>query len=134
VALFLKFVGKHVAKRVINVSEEMLQQVITHLTQGEGRNEDAAEREQIMLDLVIAHPSLLDQSLLNHLESARPYALCAHLPSLAPPFAVPLTSQHDMALSYAVSEIWYRKTNDYNNIIKCYLYHPIRKVVPPPRG
>jgi hypothetical protein len=30
--------------------------------------------------------------------------------------------------SYAVSEVWYRKTNDYKNILKCYLNHPVRKV------
>lgn len=102
VNLFLNFTGKYVAKRAINVSEEMLKRVLTHLTRG-GAREDGPEREQLMLNLVLAHPSLLDQSLLIQLENATPY-----------PF-------------YAVSEVWYRKANDYKNILKCYLNHPVRK-------
>jgi hypothetical protein len=74
VNLFLNFTGKYVAKRAINVSEEMLKRVLTHLTRG-GAREDGPEREQLMLNLVLAHPSLLDQSLLIQLENATPYPL-----------------------------------------------------------
>lgn len=52
----------------------MLKRVLTHLMRG-GTREDAAEREQLMLKLVLAHPSLLDQSLLAQLENAKPYPL-----------------------------------------------------------
>jgi hypothetical protein len=74
VGQFLNFTGKYVAKKAINVSEERLKQVLAHLTRG-GARDDGPEREQLMLDLVLAHPSLLDQALLMQLESATPYPL-----------------------------------------------------------
>jgi hypothetical protein len=41
-----------------------------------------------------------------------------------------LLTRLDADNSYAVSEVWYRKANDYKNILKCYLNHPVRKVRP----
>lgn len=113
------------AKKTINVSEDMLRRVLNHLMRG-GTREDGPEREQLMLNLALAHPNLLNQDLLDQLENATPYPLYHYFPFPCAARSIKLIACG--VSSYAVCEIWYRRLNDYKNIIKCYLNHPVRKV------
>ncbi len=113
------------------IIEYLLDRVVEFLSAGSGDEaDDGRDREKLFVDLVMAHPRLIQakDDLLLLAQAARPYPLYIQSSPLRE-FIIIFSPYYDCCiLSYAVAEIYYRAKGDLRGVMRCYLQHPHYKV------